>query len=193
MKIIVGITGATGIIYAASLLEALSARRDVETHLVVSEWGKKTLTAETPFTLAALEQMAESVYDYNDLGAPISSGSFKTDGMVVVPCSMKTLSAVAHGYDDNLIARAAGVSLKEGRKLVLCPRETPLSAIHLENMLRLAQLGVAIVPPMPAFYAKPQSIGDLVAAHTTKVLDQFGIETGQESRWRGIDESTKGI
>jgi 4-hydroxy-3-polyprenylbenzoate decarboxylase len=184
MEVIVGITGATGVLYAVRLLEALGDI-GVIVHLVISEWGKRNLEIETPYDLGDVEKLAPFVYEDGDLGAPISSGSYRTDGMIVLPCSMKTLGAVAGGYDENLIARAAGVTLKEGRKLVLCPRETPLSAIHLENMLKLARLGVRIVPPMPAFYNRPTNIEDIIDTHTMKVLDQFGISLGDQKRWNG--------
>lgn len=185
MELILGITGATGVLYAVRLLEALKGKGDIATHLVISEWGKKNLEIETPYDADYVESLATCVYKDDELGAAISSGSFKTDGMIVLPCSMKTLGAIANGYDENLISRAAGVMLKEGRKLILCPRETPLSAIHLENMLKLARLGVRIIPPMPAFYNKPKTIEDLIANHTMKVLDQFDIDFNQQKRWRG--------
>ncbi len=184
MDIVVGITGATGVIYAVRLLEVLK-KNGVVTHLVFSDWGKKNLKIETPYECADVQNLADFVYEDQDLGAAISSGSFMTKGMIILPCSMKTLSAIANGYDDNLISRAAGVTLKEGRKLVLCPRETPLSAIHLENMLKLARLGVRIVPPMPAFYNNPKTIGDIIENHTMKVLDQFGISYAGQKRWTG--------
>lgn len=185
MKIVIGITGATGAIYGVRLLEALKKNDGIETHLVVSDWGKETLELETPYDLRYVQSLADTVYDSEDLGAAISSGSYKTDGMIILPCSMKTLSAVANGYDDNLVSRAAGVMLKECRKLVLCPRESPLSAIHLENMLKLARLGVKLVPPMPAFYNNPQSIDALIGNHIMKVFDQFGIDYNERERWSG--------
>ena len=185
MEIAFGITGATGIIYAVRLLEALK-NSGVITHLVISDWGIKNLEIETSFDLGYVEGLASFVYDSGDLGAVISSGSHKTDGMVVLPCSMKTLGAVANGYDDNLVSRAAGVTLKEGRRLVLCPRETPLSAVHLENMLKLARLGVRIVPPMPAFYNAPKTIEDIIENHTMKVLDQLGVSYEGRKRWNGL-------
>ena len=187
MEIVVGITGATGVVYAVRLLECLK-NYGVATHLAVSDWGKKNLKIETPYDIGTVEKLASFVYDFTDLGAAISSGSYLTDGMVILPCSMKTLSAVANGYDDNLISRAASVTLKEGRKLVLCPRESPLSAIQLENMLKLARLGVRIVPPMPAFYNNPKSIEDIVENHTMKVLDQFGLSYDGQKRWNGSND-----
>lgn len=186
MDIVVGLSGATGAIYAVRLLEVLKKCGTVKVHLIVSEWGGKNLEIETPYSLAYVHNLADYVYDSRDLGASVSSGSFRTDGMIILPCSMKTLSAVANGFDDNLLSRTAGVMLKEGRKLVLCPRETPLSAIHLENMLKLARLGVRIVPPMPAFYNNPQSIDDLIGNHIMKVLDQFGLDYPGAKRWHGM-------
>ncbi len=185
MDIVVAITGATGAAYAVRLLEALKEFADVRTHLIMSPWGEETLTQETAYTKEYLQSLASCVYDYNDLGAKTSSGSFLTDGMIVLPCSMKTLSSIANGYDNNLISRTAGVMIKEGRKLVLCPRETPLSAIHLENMLKLSRLGVRIAPPMPAFYNHPETIGDIVDYHIMKVLDQFGLPVRGAKRWEG--------
>lgn len=182
MKLIVGISGATGAAYAVHLLRTLKGL-GVETHLIISRWGAKTLETETGLTARNAAALASFAYDNDDLAAPVSSGSFKTDGMVILPCSMKTLASIACGYDDTLIPRAAGVMLKERRRLVLCPRETPLSAIHLENMLRLARLGVSIVPPMPVFYNAPQTIDDIIASHTMKVLDQFGLDADTARRW----------
>lgn len=183
MKIIVAVTGATGAIYGVRLLEYLS-KLAIETHLVLSDWAKETLKLETPFACDDLVKLAAKVYDNNDLAAAISSGSFKADGMVIVPCSMKTLAAVNHGFSDNLIQRAADVTIKEGRKLILVPRETPLSPIHLENMLKLSRLGVVIMPPMPAFYNKPTSIDDIVNHHTGRILDQLDITHNFINRWR---------
>ena len=182
MKLIVGISGATGAAYGVHLLRALKTL-GVETHLIISRWGEMTLETETGLSVEDLSPLASYMYDNDDLAAPVSSGSFKTDGMVILPCSMKTLASIACGYDDTLISRAAGVMLKERRRLVLCPRETPLSAIHLENMLRLARLGVSIVPPMPVFYNAPQTIDDIIASHTMKVLDQFGLDADTARRW----------
>jgi 4-hydroxy-3-polyprenylbenzoate decarboxylase len=184
MKIIVGITGATGIIYGVRLLERLR-EAGVETHLVISRWGARTLQHETPYTREQAEALASEVYKPEDMGAAISSGSFETSGMIVAPCSAKTLAAIAHGYGDNLIHRAADVVLKERRKLLLAVRETPLSDIHLENMLRLSRMGVVILPPVPAFYNHPSSIDDLVDHTVSRMLDQFGVATAQAARWTG--------
>lgn len=185
MEIVVGVTGATGTIYAINLLKVLKASQGVNTHLIMSDWAKKNLEIETDYSLEEIESLATTVYDNQNLGARISSGSFITDGMIIVPCSMKTLSSIAQGYDDNLISRTAGVMLKEGRKLVLSPRESPLSPIHLENMLKLSRIGVRIVPPMPAFYNNPQSIEDVIHHHVMKILDQFGIGYDRAKRWMG--------
>jgi polyprenyl P-hydroxybenzoate/phenylacrylic acid decarboxylase-like protein len=185
MDIVVGITGATGAIYGVRLLEALNKHQDIHTHLIMSGWGEKNMELETAYTREYVHSLVSAVYDCNDLGAKTSSGSFRTDGMIILPCSMKSLSAIANGYDDQLISRSAGVMIKENRKLVLCPRETPLSAIHLENMLKLARLGVRIVPPMPAFYNRPETLDDIVDFHIMKVLDQFGIPFDGAKRWNG--------
>ena len=185
MEIIVGITGATGIIYAINLLKALKDTDGVNTHLIMSDWAKENLKIETNYSLVEVESLAAVIYDNKNLGEKTSSGSFITDGMVIVPCSMKTLSSIANGYDDNLISRTAGVMLKEGRKLILSPRETPLSPIHIENMLKLSRIGVRMVPPMPAFYNRPQSIEDMINHHVMKILDQLGISNAQAKRWEG--------
>lgn len=185
MEIVIGVTGATGTIYAVRLLEALKGIENLNTHLIMSEWAAKNLEIETNYSLEYLKSLVAVSYDNKNLGARTSSGSFVTDGMIIVPCSMKTLSSIANGYDDNLISRTAGVMIKEGRKLVLCPRETPLSAIHLENMLKLSRIGVRMVPPMPAFYNKPQNIDDIINHHVMKVLDQFGIKFDKAIRWNG--------
>ncbi len=183
-RIIVGITGATGVIYGVRLLERL---RDVsvETHLVISRWGARTLLHETAWTRERVEALATAVYASNDMGAAISSGSFKTDGMVIAPCSAKSLAAIAHGFGENLIHRAADVTLKERRPLVLMVREAPLSPIHLENMLRLSRIGGVILPPVPAFYHLPQSIDDIVDHSVARVLDQFNIDHPSTLRWSG--------
>jgi 4-hydroxy-3-polyprenylbenzoate decarboxylase len=184
MRLIVGITGATGVIYGVRLLERL---RDagVETHLVISRWGTRTLLHETPYSREQVEALAHTAYPANDMGAAISSGSFQTAGMIIAPCSARTLGAIANGYGEHLVHRAADVILKERRKLVLVVRETPLSEVHLENMLKLARMGVTMLPPLPAFYNHPQSIDDLVNHIVGRVLDQFGIPAPFEKRWDG--------
>lgn len=183
MGIIVAITGATGAIYGVRLLEFLN-RLGIETHLVVSRWAVETLRLETACSLADLAQLATGVYDNDDLGAVIASGSFPTAGMVIAPCSMKTLAAVSCGLSSNLIQRAADVTLKEGRRLILVPRETPLSPIHLENMLRLSRCGAVMMPPMPAFYHTPAGIEDLVNHHVGRILDRLQIAHDFIRRWQ---------
>ena len=185
MEIVVGITGATGTIYAINLLRILKDSCKANIHLIMSDWAKENLRIETNYSLKDIESLASVVYDNKNLGSKTASGSFITDGMVILPCSMKTLSSIANGYDDNLISRTAGVMLKEGRKLILSPRETPLSSIHLENMLKLSRLGVRIVPPMPAFYNHPQSIEDVINHQVMKILDQLGIDYDLGKRWQG--------
>lgn len=187
MRLIVGITGATGAIYGIRLLEALRDKA-VETHLVLSSWGARTVELETRYSVAEVKALATRWYSPEDLAAPISSGSFVVDGMVIAPCSMKTLAGVVHGYSDNLIVRAADVTIKEQRPLVLVARETPLSPIHLKNMLDLARLGVTIMPPMPAFYCKPQSVDDVVNHLVGKILDRFGIMHDLFVRWGSHEE-----
>ena len=184
MRLIVGITGATGSIFGVRLLQALQGT-GVETHLVVSKWGAATLTHETPYTLEQVQQMATVHYSALDQGAAISSGSFLTDGMVIVPSSMRTLAAIAGGNGDHLVHRAADVILKERRKLVLVVRESPLHEIHLENMLKLARMGAVILPPMPAFYNRPQTLHEMVDHIVMRVLDQFDIHLDLTRRWDG--------
>jgi 4-hydroxy-3-polyprenylbenzoate decarboxylase len=184
MRIIVGMTGATGAIYGVRLLERLR-EAGAESHVVISRWGARTLLHETPYSREQVEALAHTSYAPNDMGAAISSGSFKTDGMVITPCSAKTLAAIAHGYGENLIHRAADVILKERRKLVLVVREAPLSDIHLENMLKLSRMGAIILPPMPAFYNHPRTIDDIVDHTVARVLDQFGLEVPGMERWAG--------
>jgi 4-hydroxy-3-polyprenylbenzoate decarboxylase len=179
-------TGATGAVLGVELLRALRERSDVETHLVLSRWARATIHLETDWSTREVADLADVVYAWDDQGAAISSGSFLVDGMVVVPCSMKTLAAIRVGYAEGLIARAADVALKEHRPLVLVPRETPLSEGHLENMLALARRGVRIVPPMPAFYNNPTSITDVVDHIVVRILDQLDIPTESSSRWNGM-------
>ena len=184
-RLIVGISGATGAIYGVRLLQMLQ-KTGVETHLIVSRWGARTLAHETPYKLDEVQRMATTFYSPDDQGAAVSSGSFLTDGMVLCPCSVRSVAAIAHGHGDNLLHRAADVVLKERRKLVLVVRETPLSDIHLENMLKLSRMGAVIFPPVPAFYAQPQSIDDIVEHTVTRILDQFGIHIDSEKRWQGV-------
>jgi 4-hydroxy-3-polyprenylbenzoate decarboxylase len=184
MRLIVGITGATGSIYGVRILERLR-EAGVESHLVVTRWGTRTLLHETPYSKEQVEALATQAYNAADMGAAISSGSFKTDGMIVAPCSAKTLGAIANGYGDNLVHRAADVTLKERRRLVLALREAPLSDIHLENMLKLSRMGVVVMPPVPAFYTMPQSVDDIVDHTVARLLDLFGVEVKGAARWTG--------
>ena len=183
-RVIVGITGATGTIYGVRLLERLRDAK-VETHLVMSRWGARTLLHETPYSREQVEALATVNYSSTDMGAAISSGSFQTAGMIIAPCSAKSLAAIAHGFGDHLIHRAADVVLKERRTLVLAVRESPLSEIHLENMLKLARMGVVIVPPMPAFYNHPLSLDDVVEHTVARLLDHVGVEVPGAVRWSG--------
>jgi 4-hydroxy-3-polyprenylbenzoate decarboxylase len=181
-RIVLGMTGATGVIYGIRMLEVLR-ETPVETHLIMSHWARKTIVAETDRKPDAVVELADQVYEEHDLAAPPASGSFLTDGMVIAPCSMKSLAAIATGISENLIHRAADVTLKEGRELLLLARETPLSVIHLENMLRVARAGAMVVPPVPAFYARPSSLEEMVDHTVGRVLDHFGIEVDLVRRW----------
>ncbi len=184
MKIVVGVSGGSGSIYAISLLKALK-ELGIETHLVVSSMGEYVTEHETGIKLEELKAMATHYHDNKNFAASIASGSFKVDGMVVLPCSMKTLSSVANGFSDNLLTRACDVSIKEGRKLILVPRETPLSPIHLENMLKLSKMGVVIFPPSPGFYNHPETLEDIVINLTGRVLDMLSIDNNLVNRWKG--------
>jgi len=184
-RLIVGITGATGTIFGVRILQMLHGS-GVETHLVVSKWGARTLAHETQYSLKYVQSLATQSYGIGAQGAAISSGSFVTLGMVIAPCSMRTLAAIAHGLGDNLIHRAADVILKERRKLVLVVRESPFNEIHLENMLKLARMGVVILPPVPAFYNNPQSLDDMINHITMRVIDQFDIHLDVMNRWDGV-------
>ncbi|WP_309141859.1 non-oxidative hydroxyarylic acid decarboxylases subunit B [Streptomyces griseicoloratus] len=186
MRVIVAMTGATGAPFGVRLLERLAELPDVETHLVASRWARATVELETGRTLREVAALADVVHPAEDQGATISSGSFRTDAMVVVPCSMKTLAGIRAGYADGLVGRAADVTLKERRPLVLVPRETPLSEIHLENMLALARMGVRIVPPMPAFYNHPATVEDIVEHIVSRVLDQLDLPAAGARRWSGL-------
>ena len=182
MKLIIGITGSTGAIYGIRMLEALK-KLNVETHLIMSEWAEKCISMETEYTIDYVKSLATNTSNEKNMASSVSSGTHRVDGMIIAPCSMKTLSAIANGYDNTLIARAAGVTIKESRKLILMARETPLSAIHLENMLKLSRLGVVILPPVTEFYTKPKSINDIVNHGVGKCLDQFNIEHDLYRRW----------
>ncbi len=185
MRLIVGISGASGVIYGIRLLEVLQDQADVETHLVISNGGKLNIKLETDYELKDVEALADEVHSDQNLAASIASGSFKTGGMVVAPCSMKTLSAIVHSYADTLVARAADVVLKEQRRLVLMPRETPLHAGHCKMLYEATQMGAMIAPPMPAFYNDPRTIDDLINHNVGRVLDLFGIDSNIVKRWAG--------
>jgi len=182
MRLIIGITGSTGVIYGIRMLEVLK-NAGVETHLIMSEWAEKCISMETKHNVEQVKSLATTISDEKNMAASISSGTHKTDGMIVIPCSMKSLSSIANGYDETLVARAAGVTLKESRKLILVARETPLTAINLENMLKLAQLGVVIMPPVTEFYTNPTSIDAMIDHIVGKCLDQFDIEHDLFTRW----------
>ncbi len=184
-KIIIGISGASGSIYGIDLLKKLKQVEGIETHLVMSDWAKENIKLETDYQPEEVEKLADFVYDDHNLGASIASGSFRVDAMVVEPASMKTVAGISVGFDDDLIIRAAGVMLKEQRKLILVPRETPLSAIHLENLTKLAKLGVQIIPPIPSFYDHPQTIQDIIDHQSMKVVDALGIDNEIGRRWNG--------
>jgi flavin prenyltransferase len=185
MRIIVAMTGATGAVYGVSLLAALR-ELGIETHLVLSQWAEVTLVKETGISVRELASTASAVHARDNLGASIASGSFRHDGMIVAPCTMKTLAAIRYGFTDGLIVRAADVVLKERRRLVLLARETPLSDIHLENMLALSRMGAVIAPPVPAFYSNPSTIDDLVDHTVGRVLDLFGLQLPKLKRWNGL-------
>jgi flavin prenyltransferase len=185
MRLIIGISGSSGVIYGIRLLEVLKEQAEVETHLVMSPTAKMNIPIETDMNVKHVEALADYVHNFNDVAANISSGSFRTDGMIIAPCSMKTLSAIVNSFADNLLARAADVVLKEGRKLVLMPRETPLHIGHCRLLYEAAQMGIQIAPPMPAFYNRPESIDDLINHSVGRVLDLFALESGIVKRWAG--------
>lgn len=182
MKVIVGITGATGAIFGIRILEELKKLK-VESHLIISQWARETIALETKYSIESVKNLASVVYNPMDLGAKISSGSYKVNAMIIAPCSMKTLAAVRHGLAGELIPRAADVTLKERRKLILMVRETPLSTIHLENMLALSQLGATIMPPLPSFYHHPKTIDDIVNQTIARALDQLNLNCSLVKRW----------
>lgn len=186
-RLIVGISGASGAIYGVRLLQVLRDVPEVETHLVMSQAARQTLTLETDFSLRDVQALANVVHDARDIAASISSGSYKTAGMVILPCSIKTLSGVVNSYTDTLVTRAADVVLKERRPLVLCVRETPLHLGHLRLMTQAAELGAVIMPPVPAFYHRPQSLDDVINQTVNRVLDQFDIDLPKDlfTRWQG--------
>ncbi|HVE37513.1 MAG TPA: UbiX family flavin prenyltransferase [Nitrososphaeraceae archaeon] len=182
-KIVIGFSGASGIIYGIRLLEILNSI-NIQTYLIISEWAKKNIEIETDKTLDYVKSLSSVNYDNFKLDASVSSGSFLHNGMVIVPCSMKSLSSIANGYDDTLISRAASVTLKESRKLIIVPRETPLSRIHLENMVKLQEAGAIILPAMPGFYHKPSTIEEIIDHLVGKILDQLNIKHDLFKRWK---------
>lgn len=186
MVIIVGITGATGVIYGIRLLEVLAANKDIETHLVISEAGQLSIKHETDWKIEAVRALADYTYDVRNVGERLASGSFKRDGMIVAPCSVKTLSALANSYTENLLVRAGDVTLKERKRLVVLVRETPLHIGHIKNMERLSEIGAIIMPPVPAFYNRPQTVQDIIDHTIGKVLDIFDIEHDLFQRWTGL-------
>ena len=188
MRLIVGMSGASGVIYGVRLLEALKKESDAETHLILSDSAKININLETEWSVKDVQALADHVHSNRDIAATIASGSFQTAGMIVVPCAIKTLSAIANSYADSLLVRAADVILKERRRLVLVPRETPLHTGHCELLYKASQLGAIIAPPMPAHYIKPQSIDDLVNHHVGRILDLFDIDSAFVKRWQGLRE-----
>ena len=186
-RLIVGLSGASGAIYGVRLLQVLRNVADVETHLAMSQAARQTLSLETDLTLRDVQALADVVHDARDIAASISSGSFKTAGMVILPCSIKTLSGIVNSYTDTLVTRAADVVLKERRPLVLCVRETPLHLGHLRLMTQAAELGAVIMPPVPAFYHRPQTLDDVINQTVNRVLDQFDIDLPEDlfTRWQG--------
>ncbi|MHA6804994.1 non-oxidative hydroxyarylic acid decarboxylases subunit B [Salinifilum ghardaiensis] len=186
MRLVVGISGATGAPFGVRLLEALHELPEVHTHLVMSRWARTTVELETSRSAREVAELADTVHGSGDQAAEISSGSFRTDGMVIAPCSMKTLAGIRAGYADGLLGRAADVVLKERRRLVLVARESPLSEIHLDNMLALSRMGATVLPPVPAFYNHPQSVSDVVDHVVTRVLDQFDLPAPNPKRWGGL-------
>ena len=186
MKMIVGISGATGAIYGVRIMEELNSR-GVETHLIISDVGKKTIKMETKYSVSQVEKLASQVHNINNLAASVSSGSFHTDGMIIAPCSIKSLSAIANSYNANLLIRAADVIIKEKRKLVMVVRETPLHQGHLRLMSMVAEAGAVLLPPMPAFYNLPKTLDDIINQTVGKVLDQFQIDHDLFNRWQGND------
>jgi flavin prenyltransferase len=184
-RIVVAITGASGAVYGVRAAEMLSGLPDVETHLIITSGARKTLAYETATDVAAVMKLADVVYREDDLAAPISSGSYRTEGMLVAPCSIKTLSGIANCYGDNLVVRAADVTAKERRRLVLVVRETPLHLSHLRLMTEVTAAGGIIVPPVPAFYHHPRTVDDIVNQTVGRVLDLFGLDTGAVQRWEG--------
>ncbi|MGR9073758.1 MAG: UbiX family flavin prenyltransferase [Gammaproteobacteria bacterium] len=188
-RLVIAMTGATGAIYGVRLLQALRERSGWETHLVISKAGVLNLKHEMAMNRRELYDLADAAHEVNDIAASIASGAFKTEGMVIAPCSMKTLAAVAHGFGDNLISRAADVTLKERRRLIIVPRETPLNLAHIRNMAAVTEMGGIVFPPMPAFYGKAKSLDDLIDESVGRILDLLGIDPGDLYRpWTGLDQ-----
>ncbi len=185
MRLIIGMSGASGVIYGIRLLEVLSRVEQVETHLVLSDSAKLNIAIETDRSAKEVQALADEVYSNRDIAARLASGSFKTDGMIVAPCAVKTLSAIANSDADALLVRAADVMLKERRRLVLVPRETPLHTGHCELLLKASQIGAILAPPMPAHYINPQTVDDLVDHHVGRILDLFDLDPGLVQRWQG--------
>jgi 4-hydroxy-3-polyprenylbenzoate decarboxylase len=190
-RLVVGISGASGVIYGVRLLEVLRDHPEVETHLVMTNPGKLTITQETDLPIREVEALAHTLYDIRDIGASLASGSFRTAGMVIIPCSMKTASAVAHAYADDLLTRAADVTLKEGRPLVCVVRETPLHLGHLRTLVQLAEMGAVVLPPVPAFYNRPKTLDDLINHTVGRVLDRFGLSHSLVREWQGTRAATR--
>lgn len=193
-RLIVGISGASGAIYGARLLDVLSGIKEVETHLVISSAGAQTIALETDYKPSDVVALADKTYRFGDIAAAISSGSYKTYGMVVIPCSMKTLAGIANSYSDNLLLRAADVTLKDRRRLVIVPRETPLHLGHLRLMTQVVEMGAVIAPPLPAFYHRPQTIDDIINQTVNRVLDLLDIDLPQDlfNRWQGASPPEDG-
>lgn len=187
MRLIVGISGASGVIYGIRLLEILKSHEDVDTHLILSRHGRLNISVETDYSAKEVEAMADEIYSDRNLAAKLSSGSFKTDAMIVVPCSMKTLSGIVHSYADNLLVRAADVVLKDCRRLLLVPRESPLHVGHTRMIHQAAQMGAVIVPPMPAFYNRPETVDDIINHTVGRILDLLGLEADFVKRWEGVN------
>ena len=189
MRLIIGISGASGVIYGIRLLETLRDQADVETHLVMSTTGRMNIGIETDWKAKAVEELADVVHRNNDVGAMIASGSYRSDGMIVAPCSMKTLSGIVNSYADNLLCRAADVMLKEHKRLILVPRESPLHIGHCRLLYEASKMGIDIAPPMPAFYNRPESVDDVVNHTVGRLLDLIGLDSGMVQRWSGVAES----
>lgn len=184
-RLIIGMSGASGLIYGIRLLEVLQQEPDIETHLVMTASARLNIALETDWQAEVVMKLADHVHSVKDIAASIASGSWRTDGMIIAPCSMKTLSAIVHSYADNLLTRAADVVLKERRRLVLMPRETPLHLGHCEMLVKACQLGAIVAPPMPALYGRPQSVEEIIDQHVGRMLDLFDLDPGLVHRWQG--------